>query len=1077
MRKLTVLLVFFLFTGMQAVFAQRAVTGRVVTADNVSLPGVTVQVQGTTTGTVTDPNGGFSLQVPNNQAVLLFSFIGFNPQNITVGTQTTINVTMTESAEQLSEVVVTALGIRREAKSLGYAVSTVGSDVLAENRSVNAVQALEGRVSGLNISTMAAGAGSSTQIQLRGQVAFTGANNAPLIVLNGLPMDQDARASGTSRGQNRDTGDALNNINPDDIETMTVLKGATAAALYGSRAANGAILITTKSGAGSGQAIGIEYTSSFTTQSVLDFYEFQQLYGHGTGGMKPATAAQSRDNAHLIWGGLLDGTPIEIFDGSTVPYSFNSTNRIKEYFRTGTALTNTIAMSGRTSAGSFRASYSNTDTKGVEPTNEYKRNTVNATINHEVVPKVRFTLNVNYTNEQYINPPQGGMQGPGVMNFLTRLSHVIPLKNFKEGAYAPDGTEAKTSDFNTSVFNPYYAIQAGQLWKNDRDRLLGTISLRYDITDWLYIKGSYNYDYSYSYTEQKTPGGIGASQGPTYADGTYRGEYRLIDSKGTNVNADFMLGFDKTFDKFSVNTFFGGNTYRINSHGFTTYADHFIARDFFAISNGTVKTPTIQFSRRRVNSLFGSAEFGYNSTFYINVTGRNDWFSVLNPDSNSQFYPSVSGSIVFSELMKGQQSWLNYGKLRGSWTQVGNASGVSPFEGNLTYNVANNAFNGQTTGSIQGNSNPNPNLHPFLVTEKEIGLEMRMFKNRLYVDIDAFDKVSDGQILQVQLSNASGYSNSRQNVGSLKNSGIGWTIEYKPIVSKNFTWTTSWNNGYLKTEVLSVGYNPDGTKIQELIVNTPGGDTFSMQMRYVVGKSINQIYGKDYVRNKEGDILVNANGMLVNTSTENYVPFGSAMPKHTGGWNNSFSYKNLTASVFIDYRFGGWIYSSTNLNITRQGFSKESLEGRSKLSDGTYEKGIIFPGYYVSDGTHQKDGVTVNHKAGDKNETLVTNLQGYWADYRNYNLLEKFTYKSDYVKLRSISLSYNLTSQVSKVDFLKFVKGLTVSASCRNVAILYKDIPNLDPEASQSGNDTFAGYEGLSLPTTRNFVFGLNVKF
>ena len=1073
MRKLTVLLAFILLTGMQVAFAQRAVTGRVVTTDNSPLPGVTVVVRGTTTGAVTDVNGGFSLQVPNNQAVLAFSFIGFVSQEVTVGTQSTVNVTLAESAEQLSEVVVTALGIRRESKSLGYSVTSVGSDVLTENRSTNAMQALEGRVSGLNISTMAAGAGGSTQIRLRGQVAFNGGTNSPLIVINGLPMDQDARSSGTGRDTNRDTGDALNNINPDDIETMTVLKGSTAAALYGSRAANGAILITTKSGAGSGQAIGVEYSSNYTSQTALDFFEFQELYGHGIGGVKPANQTVSTNNAHLMWGGLLDGTPVEIFDGSTIPYSY-SPNRIKNYFRTGSTFTNTVAVSGGTNKSSFRASFSNTDTKGIEPSNEYKRNTVNASMSNEIMPNLRFNLNVNYTNEQYLNPPQGGMQGQGVMNFLTRISTVIPLENFEKGAYAPDGTEAKTSDFTSTVFNPYYARQAGQLWKNDRDRLLGTASLRYDVTDWLYVQGRYNYDFSYSLQEAKNPGGIQATVGPYNPDGSFRGSYNLRNDKATNVNADFLVGFDKTFDKISVNASFGGNTYRVNSHGLEVNATNFVLRDFFSITNGANKATTtpVRYSERRVNSLYGVAELGYNSTFYLNVTGRNDWFSVLNPANNSQFYPSVSGSVVFSELLK-DQSWLNYGKLRGGWTQVGSAGSMNPYEGNLTYRIDNNPFNGQTTSSIIGNQNPNPYVTPFTVDEKEIGLEMRMFRNRLYVDVAAFEKVSDGQILSVLLSTASGYNNSRQNIGSLKNAGVEWTLEYKPVVTRNFTWTTSWNNGYLKTKVLSVGYNPDGTPIRDFIVNQPGGDTFVAQLRYVRDQELNQIYAKDFVRNAKGQIVVDKDGRLLNNSHLDYQSFGSAMPKHTGGWNNTFTYKNLTASIFFDYKFGGKVYSSTNLNLTRQGFSEKSLEGRNLLPDGTYEKGIIFPGSVYADGT-VINGVDVS---GQPNVTPYANLQTFTADYRNYNYGELFTYKSDFIKLRSISLSYNLTSQVSKIDFLKFVKGLTISASARNVAILYKDLPNLDPEAMQSGSDQFAGYEGLSLPTTRSFNFGLNIKF
>ncbi|OFY81551.1 MAG: SusC/RagA family TonB-linked outer membrane protein [Bacteroidetes bacterium RBG_19FT_COMBO_42_7] len=1054
MRKLTTMLVLLLFAGLQVAFAQRTVTGRVTKAqDNTALPGVTVVVIGTPAGTLTDADGRYSIPVPNDDAVLRFSFIGFTPKDVTVGSQTTVDVALEESVLQMGEVVVTALGIRRESKKLGYAVTAVNTEEILKNKTTNMMESLEGKVSGLNITAPAAGAGSSTQLRLRGQVAFTGANNAPLIVLNGLPMDQRAQST-DGYGTSRDLGDFMNTINPSDIESMTILKGATAAALYGSRAANGAIIITTKSGQ-RGQAIGVEFSSSITVQEVLDFFEFQKVYGMGVAGTKPVSPANATTNGQFSWGAKYDGQPVPAFDGSMIPYEFQE-NRLKDYFNTGTVFDNTLSFSGGNEKGSFRASFGRTDTKGIEPTNEYKRNIANLGVVYDITKKVNFSMNVNYSNENYINPPQIGTQGEGSMNFLTRVSLTLPLSVAERSAINPaTGTEWQIAGW-TTINNPYYMIQAGQSYIRTRDRFMGTATLRYDITDWLYAQGRFNYDYLTGFNESKRPGGIGTSQ-PQETDGTWKGTYSVFEAWETNINADYLVGASKKFGKFSVDASFGGNTFRVKDHRFDISATHFTVRDLYSIANGVTKTQSFDFSQYRVNSLYGLAELGYNDMLYLNFTGREDWFSVLNPQNNSKFYSSVSGSFIFSELLKGQ-SWLSYGKLRGSWAQVGSANGVNTYEGNLTYSIANNQFNGQTTASIAGSAAPNPNLQPFTVTEKEIGLEVRLFNNRLHFDVAAFDKLTTDQVLSVQLSTASGYSTSKKNLGSLKNKGIEFMIEYTPIETRNFRWTTSWNNAYLKTEVLSVGVNPDGTPIDQLLVlnfNTTGME-FLGSLYYTVGMPMNQLYTKTYLRNDNGDILVKDNGRL--NASADYVPVGSSIPKHTGGWNNTFAYKNLTLGVFIDYKFGGTVLSSTLLNMTRQGLSMLSLEGRREG-----ENGLVFPGVYQSSGL--------------PNTTAVTDLQGFYGDYRNLQIGDPFTFKSDFVKLRSVSLSYDLTSAFRKVNFLGFVRGLMLTASCRNVAIFYKDIPNLDPEAIQSSGDTRAGYENSSLPTTRNYMFSLNVKF
>ncbi|MCP9753447.1 SusC/RagA family TonB-linked outer membrane protein [Ferruginibacter sp. HRS2-29] len=1043
------LLFFFLFFSFASgkIFAQ-AVSGRVTDPQGRVLGNVSVKIKGSEAGTSTDVRGQYTINASPN-ATLVFSSVGYAVIEVPISNRTTVDAVLTLTDKQMETVIVTALGIKRQERKLGYAATSVKTDDLVTNRTNNVGESLEGRVAGLNISAPSAGAGASTQIRLRGQVGFAGSTNSPLIVINGLPLDQGVR-NAEGGGNLRDQGDNLQVVNPDDIESMTVLKGSTASALYGSRAAAGAIIITTKSGA-KNAGMGIEYTSSITTQTALNYMDqFQTVYGQGTGGLRPASGAAAAGNAQFGWGARLDGVPTPIFDGSLQPYSAYE-DRLFDYLQNGMNFTNTLALSGGGANGSYRASFSKSDAKGIEPRDEYKKKIFNIGLTQNVTKKLKLLVNINWANEIQSNPPQVGVQGAGSVNFFTRLAISTPSSAYKNSAVNPTtGTEAQTSGFQGTVLNPYYANQAGQNWETKRDRILGTATLRYDIKDWLYIQGRYNYNYTIAKNENHTPYGIGTSI-PTNADGTYKGNYSVSQGKGTEINADFLVGGDHQFGKFSVEASFGGNTYRSEGDNLLQTTTNFLVKDLYSIANGNVKTQSYTYGRSRVNSLYGLAEFGYNRLIYVNFTGREDWFSVYNPKNNHVFYPSVSTSFVFSELMK-KQTWLNFGKLRLAFSRTGSANGVSPYEGILNYAISPNNFNNQPTATVDGSIAPNALLVPYSVKEQELGLEMRMFQNKLLVDISAFKKVTTDQVLPVTLSNASGYLTSKDNLASLRNSGIETLIEYTPIKHRNLTWTSSWNNAYLDTKVLSIA---PGVKDFLLIYFNGTGNEFLGQVHYTEGMAINQLYTRTYKRDAAGNILVK-NGRL--QATTNYVPMGSSIPKFTGGWSNSFTHRNLNLTIFVDYKFGGKIMSATALNMLRQGLSKASLAGRR---DG--ENGIVFPG--------------IDEATGQPNTVAVTDLQGFYADYRNLQIGDPFVFKSDFIKLRNVSLSYNLTSLVNKVSYLRFFKGLTLSASVRNLAILYKDLPGLDPEALPSSGDTRAGYENAALPTTRSYNLSLNVKF
>ena len=489
------------------------------------------------------------------------------------------------------------------------------------------------------------------------------------------------------------------------------------------------------------------------------------------------------------------------FDGSEIPYSHIGT-RIDEYYRTGQTFTNTVAFSGGNSPESrFRFSYSNAKDLGLEPDNEYQRHVVNLNLNQKILPKLNFSLSANYSRENRINPPNTGGQGEGSMNFLTRMSQSIPLEKFRNPESAIDPvttTERVSSGFQGTLQNPYYPMLAGYQNLRDENDIMATTTLRYDLADWLYIQGRLNYASSATATETKVPAGTGTSN-PMNNDGTYKGSYSRGSSWSTAINAEFLLGYKKRFGKFTTDAHFGGNTRRDENNGVSLNGSSFVVRDFYSIANATSKTSgNPSYGNGRTNSLYGMAEVSYNSTFYLNATGRTDWFSnLIRINRTYQFYPSVSGSIVFSEFIK--MNWLDFGKVRGSWTQVGNAGGISANYGLVTYSLAANQFNGIPTGSL---SAPvvNYDLTPYNVSEKEIGLEMRMFKNRLHADLALYEKSVDKQIYGVQISNFSGTGSIQDNVGARRYFGFELLIEYKPIVTNNFKWTTSWNNTWQSSE-------------------------------------------------------------------------------------------------------------------------------------------------------------------------------------------------------------------------------------------------------------------------------------
>lgn len=1051
----------------------QTITGTVTDADNKPISKATIQVKGTSRRTLTDDAGKFSINASGND-VLFISNVGYILQEVRVNGQRTVNVTLAIDNRNLETVVVTALGVKRESRKLGYSATTAKVDEIQKNRTNNVMASLEGKIAGLDIAPPSSGPASSNKIRIRGQSGFAGADNGPLIVVNGLPMSQGANGANGGGGADagsRDQGDNLLQVNPDDIESMTVLKGATAAALYGSRASNGAIIITTKSGARN-TGIGVEITSNVTFDQPLDLTDLQYEFGQGDVTFNPATGRQegTRPGVRGVspvgtgqfgWGERYDGVPTIQFDGVLRPYSPATKSRIKEFYNTGVTTTNSVAVSNGGPRGSFRASFSNMDAKGITPGNKYQRRIFNLGAEQRLGDRLSVNVNLNYTNQYNLNPPQGGVQGQNYYNFLMRTSVVTPLSAYKEHVVDANGAELPTNGFGTTVLNPYFYIDR-EFYKDRSDVLLGTVSARYQFFKWLYLQGRVNMNYNTNSNQFNNPtggGGFGTSFNQIYTDATlqyFNGAYNASQGQNRDMNYDFILGGNHTFGNFSIDAAFAGNRRDALNRSINANASAFVTRGFYTNGNGSQFTQGEGYSHTRINSLYGWAELGWKNFLYLNLTGRQDWFSLLNPGFNSYFYPSVSGSFVFSELTKGKYKWLDYGKLRASWADVGQLNGVGFASYDITYSYNTNKYLNRTIGSVSGNI-VNPQIKPYSLQEKEIGVELKMFGSRVNLDFAVYHKKTTDQIIPVPISAASGGTTVNQNLASFQNKGFEFLLDVNPVRTRNFSWSSSFNTAYNISKVLDLAG-------QTRIViadwyNGGASNEFIGKQVYEVGKPLAQIAAKTYPRNASGQILLDTNGRL-------YLPiptpidalFGSALPTFTGGWNNTFSFKRLSLLVHFDYKAGGKIISGTALNNLRQGLSKESLVGR-----GPGEYGVVFDGVYA-----------YGPNAGKQNTKAVFG-KDFYTDYRAKQIADPFIYRSDYIKLRNITLSYDFTQWIGAK--VKFVKGLSLAASCRNVAILKKYVPNIDPEQLASSGDFRAGYEAVALPTTRAWGLNLNVKF
>ncbi|SDG61123.1 SusC/RagA family TonB-linked outer membrane protein [Chitinophaga filiformis] len=1034
MRHLRLLVVAMLLSTVA--FAQtRQVQGTVKDSKSgAPLGSVSIKVQGKNIFAITGADGAFTLKsVPEGEVTLETSLIGYTSKGIKLAPgQTSIDFTMEESSSQLGEVTVTALGISKESKKLGYSVTKVDGASLTQARETNVAYSLGGRVAGLSVSGTNGGPGSSARVLLRGMASF-GASS-PLYVINGVPMDNSQRGAAGEWG-GADNGDGISNINPDDIESMTVLKGASASALYGTRATNGVILITTKSGKRG--TMQVEYNTNYTVDKAIDYTEYQYTYGQGQHGVKPANAADALSSTRLSWGSKLDGSMTPQFDGKSYAYSPVDDN-ISRFYRTGPTFTNTLSVSGGGDRGVFRVSASSMDNHSILRNSGLKRKTFNLNLEQNLTTKLKVSALVNYIDDRSQNRPQLS-DGPLNANNGIFLATNINEDIMKPG-YNPDnnGREVVWTDDNF-VTNPWFVVN--QYINNiDRRRWISALTVRYDLFDFLYAQARIGYDNINDRKFKVTPWGTAYSTS-TLANGTtVSGDLDLRNEQSTEMNADGLIGFKKNIvEDLQLDLAVGGNLRKRTFEMVGVSGNQFIIPYVYSYSNVTNFGRNYDYQARESQSGYYTADFSYKSFLTIGTTGRYDVYSTLPAGNRSIFVPSVSGSFIFSELVHIPK--LNYGKLRASWA---NASG-EPTDAYITqsyYNVGS-TIGGVSTGDFSSTL-PNLFLKPFTLKEVEVGLETKFFNNRLGVDLAYFHRKTKSEIIQGTISSATGYEKAYFGTGSTQNTGFEAAINGTIVSTSNFTWNASVNGTYIKNKILDIyGANSSSTVLTLGTYRPLNANT-----ALVKGMSGPQILAYDFKRNDKGELLLDASGLPQNDGV--LRPMGSVLPKFFGGINNDFAYKGFNLSFLIDGKFGAKLLSATKDYAVYRGLDKSTLAGR--------ESGIVVDGIIESTGL--------------KNTTNV-DAQTYYQAYAN-KISKNSVLDADFIKLRQVTFGYTLGRKVmGKLPF----ESIGISLVARNLLTLMRKSDNVDPEAGFSSLINYAGIEGTSLPSTRTYGVNVNVKF
>ena len=1026
---------FVLFFALTLSAYAQQISGTVTDENGVPLPGATVLVQGTSNGVSTDFDGNYSISASQGDT-LVFSFVGYSSQSVVVGSSSTVNVSL-EPDNALEEVVVTALGVQRNTKALGYSVTNVEGDEISANPSTNAINALQGKVAGVNITGSAMGAKGSSRVVIRGSSSLTG-NNQPLYVVDGITINNNNLGAAGMWG-GTDFGDGISSINPDDVASVTVLKGGAAAALYGSRASNGVILITTKNGLGS-EGLGIEINS--TTQFDMlntSLWDTQTTYGAGSLGAAPSNSTSAMDNMWSAWGAKMSGQLVPQFDGVSRPYVY-SDNKDK-FYRTGTTLSNTISFSTGNENGNTRFSITNLDNDDISPNSTLDRNMLSVNTSQKLGDNLKVDANLKYSLEDQSGNPRLS-DGPGNANWIVNNYAPSMDVNWAKGPNG-DGRNDDLTEYRATpsiyIQNPWFA-QNYYVNDAEKERFIGSINARLDLTDFLYIRGRVGTDRYDLFRTNSEPYGTGYIP---------KGQITHYALQFKQFDADFFLGTDNLSltDQVSLTAFVGVGSNIVESQSMSQRGNEFIVPGLVSINNTKSKSTGYGYSEKQINSAYGSAEFGYNDWAYLTVTARNDWFSTLSLAGknapNNDLYTSATLSLVLSDAFDlGDISFL---KLRAGYSQVAGGAD-SPYRLNLTYGIVGQGHLGASLGQINGGQIPNTEITPFEKNETEFGFDIRALDNRLSLDATYYDNETVGDIVGVSASATSGYGSALANLGEINNSGVELLLKYKPIVTDDFAMEVSLN--YTNNESKVVATNDTGGNIS---LDEPRDR--NLRVTHIVGEKYGALFGTSFQRDSQGRIVhETSRGYPVPVIVNNRKILGFGVPPQQIGIGASFRYKNLNAGFLIEGKSGGQIYSGTNNRLIGYGLHKMTVPA------GGREAGMV-PDGVLEDGS-----------------VITTSLdyaqqQAYWGRYND--AAEAGIRDSDYMRLRQLSIGYNIPSNVLEGTF---IQSASVSLIGKNLFFLSNDVENVDPESAYNSNNS-QGLEFSGMPVPRTIGFNVNLKF
>ena len=1015
-----------------------------ITDGSEPIIGATVKVKGDKNlGAVTDLDGHFTLRVKPG-TIIEVSYVGYKTQ--TLKAQEGMTIVLKEDTKALDEVVVTALGIKRDRKALGYGVGEVKGEELKKAKETNVINSLAGKVAGLVVSQTAGGASGSTRVVLRGNTEMTG-NNQPLYVVDGVPLDNtNFGSAGTNGGF--DLGDGISSINPDDIESMSVLKGPAASALYGSRASHGVILITTKKAAK--DKMSVEYNGSLTFDTQLaKWNNTQQVYGMGSNGKYSIDAVS---NTNKSWGPKADGTNmLKYFDGVERPYLIIPDN-VSDFFRTGLTATNTAVVGMNNGKTGVRFTFTDMRNKDIVPKTNMSRDIFNLRAN-TTMGKVDFDFSANYTRENVKNRPALGDSKSNVGKNLMTLATTYNqewLKTYQD----ENGDYSNWNGMDPYNVNPYW-----DLYKNNNNSNKDIVRLTgksvWNITKHFRLQATLGADLNwFTFNDFKAP----------TTPGFEAGRLQISNFRNRMYNFELLALYNNTWGAFDFNATAGGNIYKVNNQTTVTTAQDMQIRDVVNITSFNETSIEPSSYRKRINSLFGSASLGWKHMLYMDATLRGDQSSTLPTSNNTYIYPSFSGSFVFSELLHADNV-MPYGKLRMSWAQVG--SDTDPYQLGLVYTKSKYTYPGYTIGYISNSTIPNKDLKPTKTNSFEIGLETKFLRNRIGLDVTYYTQKSRNQIMGMATSWTSGYTYRLINAGEIDNKGIEITLNTRPIQTKDFSWDLNFNFSKNSNKVVRL---VDGMDMFELEKAT----WLDVQVAAKVGENFGSIVGPDFKRNAAGQVLIDPSTGLPEYDKSNHV-LGNASWDWTGGVTTTLSYKNLSLNAIFDVKVGADLYSMSERAAYESGKAKATLQGRDEWyrSEEQREAAGIAKGAanWKPTGGFVAPGVIDNGDGTYRPNDIFINPEDYWMSVCR-NAPSMFIYDNSYIKCRELTLTY----QVPATWLHNWIKGLSVSFVARNPFIVWKNIPDIDPDSNYN-NTTGMGLEYGSLPSRKSYGFNVNIKF